>query len=212
MELVSPVEEASSPLSLAIEEISQDPKEKAINKIVSDILAQPKTRSAHASILEPAKPEPKKTTYVKISFPNIAQKTVDLALAREKMGSQKLQKHSKEIKAHTGNIDLLLDFSSEISHLPDGESHEPSAKMKEIAEKLKANGINLLKEEGKINKSDLKSLVSSKIDHERTTLQTKINTEVQPEMQNLNAIMNTVQQVIQLMGRLIRTINERSVK
>lgn len=148
--------------------------------------------------------------------PNIALEAVKAGLAREKLGSDKLRRHSQEIKQHLKNIDSLLDLSAELTALGEKDSHVISEKIEGMISQLRDNGIELWASgEKKITKDklgEMKSLISSQIDKSRTALQTTITVEIQPEMNNLNSIMNIIQQMIQADNRFKKHANDNSTK
>ena len=67
---------------------------------------------------------------------------IKLALAREEAGNRKLQALAAQAKELLGDIDLLLAISSELTALPDQDSHTVSDTMKNHFEKLKAHDIH----------------------------------------------------------------------
>jgi len=136
---------------------------------------------------------------------------INIAIAREGYGSEKLKALGAKVKEQLGDIDLLLDLSGELTALPDKDSHDITEKMKGLIGKLEAHKIQIWKDGNKLTKeklSELKAQISSQIDKLRTALQTTISTEIQPEANNLQAIMNIVQQIIQSDARLKRKTAE----
>ncbi len=109
-------------------------------------------------------------------MPDFALAIIKIALAREEYGTQKLKALSGQVKEQLGNIDLLLDLSSELTALPDKDSHEITDKMKGLIGKLEVQKIQIWVGDGKISKeklSEMKAQISSQIDKLRTALQTK---------------------------------------
>jgi hypothetical protein len=144
-------------------------------------------------------------------WPDFTLGVIKVAAAREAVGSEKLQNLAAQVREQLGDIDLLLDLSSELTSLPDKDSHELNGKMRGLIGKLELHKIQVWKGDGKISKDKLgefKAQISSQIDKLRTALQTKISTEIQPEANNLQAIMNIVQQIIQSDARLKRKTAE----
>jgi len=145
------------------------------------------------------------------TFPNVAYASVQLAVMRETWGSTKLRNLSGEVKKQLANIDLLLDLNTELTALPDKDSHELTPKMRGIIAKLEESKIDIWKGGEKISKEKLgefKAHISSQVDKLRTALQTTISTEIQPEANNLQSIMNIVQQIIQSDARMKRKTTE----
>jgi hypothetical protein len=144
-------------------------------------------------------------------WPDFALGVIKIAVAREAVGSEKLKALSAQVKEQLGDIDLLLEFSSELTALPDKDSHNVTDKMRSLIAKLEIHKIQVWKSGEKISKEklgELKAQISSQIDKLRTAMQTKISTEIQPEANNLQSIMNIVQQVIQSDARLKRKTSE----
>lgn len=138
-------------------------------------------------------------------MPDFAFEVIKVAMAREAFGTKKLKLLSDQVKDQLGTIDLLLDLSSELTALPDKESHDMTDKMQGVIAKLEAKKIQIWSGGGKLIKEkvgEMKSQISSQIDKLRTALQTKISTEIQPEVNNLQSIMNIVQQIIRTDARL----------
>lgn len=138
-------------------------------------------------------------------MPDFAFAVIKVAMAREAFGTKKLKLLSDQVKEQLGTIDLLLDLSSELTALPDKESHDITDKMKGVIAKLEAQKIQIWSGGGKIVREkvgEMKAQISSQIDKLRTALQTKISTEIQPEVNNLQSIMNIVQQIIRTDARL----------
>ncbi len=155
--------------------------------------------AANAGMVKPAR------------MPDFAFAVIKVAAAREAFGSDKLKALSAQVKEQLGDIDLLLELNSELTALPDKDSHDLSPKMKNLVGKLEIHKIQIWKGGDKISKeklSEFKAQISSQIDKLRTALQTKISTEIQPEANNLQAIMNIVQQIIQSDARLKRKTTE----
>jgi len=143
--------------------------------------------------------------------PDFALGIIKVAVAREAFGSEKLKTLAAQVREQLGDIDLLLDLSTELTALPDKDSHEISDKMGKLIAKLEAHKIQVWTGGKKISKeqlSELKAQTSSQIDKQRTSIQTKISTEIQPEATNLQSIMNIVQQIIQSDARLKRKATE----
>jgi hypothetical protein len=137
--------------------------------------------------------------------PDFALGIIKVAVAREAFGSEKLKKLAEQVRAELGDIDLLLDLSTELTALPDKDFHEISDKMGKLIARLEAHKIQIWTGGKKISKeqlSELKAQTSAQIDKHRTSIQTKISTEIQPEATNLQSIMNIVQQIIQSDSRL----------
>ncbi len=145
------------------------------------------------------------------NFPNCALMTVKAGLARENLGTLKLQVLSGEVKKKLANIDLLLELNTELTSLNDKDSYKLTPKMLSVIEKLKASGIEVWKEGDTMKKeqlAELKAQVSSQIDKLRTSLQTTVSTEIQPETNNLHAIMNIIRQIIESDARLKKKTTE----
>ena len=151
-----------------------------------------------------------KTTVV--DFPNFALAAVRFSILRENYGNQKLRALSANVKNQIQTIDLLLNLNSELISLPDKEPYELTPKIKDLLFSLERENIQIGKDfTGKINKEklgEMKSQISAHIDKLRTSLQTTISTEIQPEANNLQSIMNIVQQIIQMDGRLKKKTQE----
>jgi ElaB/YqjD/DUF883 family membrane-anchored ribosome-binding protein len=136
---------------------------------------------------------------------------IKVALAREAYGSEKLKFLAEKVKEQLGDVDLLLDLSSELTALPEQDSHEVTDKMRNLIGRLEVHKIQVWKGDGKISKeklSEMKAQIGSHIDKLRTGIQTTISTEIQPETNNLQSIMNIVQQIIQSDARLKRKTTE----
>lgn len=145
------------------------------------------------------------------SVTDFALASIMVAMAREKLGSEKLRVLSTEVKSQLTDIDLLLDLNSELTMLPDRDSYQPTEKMKGIFSSLEMRNIKIWKGDfifGKEKLGEMKAQISSQIDKLRTSIQTTISTEIQPETTNLQSIMNIVQQIIQSDARLKRKATE----
>jgi len=138
--------------------------------------------------------------------PNLAWEAVKLGLAKEQHTNRQLNELIKEAKELQKKIDLLLDFSAELTGQKD-DTNELSEKAKTIMADLKKLGVELWKgEDQAINKeklSELKALSGSHVDKLRSELQVKINTEIQPKMQDIASIMSMLQEIIRSHRKLI---------
>ena len=144
-------------------------------------------------------------------MPDFALAVIKVAMAREAFGSQKLKTLAAQVREQLGDIDVLLDLSTELTSLPDQDSHYVSDKMRNLIGKLEVHKIQVWKGDGKLSKeklSEMKAQIASQIDKLRTSLQTTISTEIQPEANNLQSIMNIVQQIVQSDARMKRKATE----
>lgn len=144
-----------------------------------------------------------------LDFPNLAWEAIKAGLAKEQMTNNQLNQHIKEAEQHQKDIDLLLDFSAELTgHKEDEEMTE---KMKTLLKGLKDRGIDLWKgEESKLSKekiSELKSLASSQVDKLRSNLQIIFTTKIQVLIQSISAIMEILKDVIRNNNKLISAAN-----
>ncbi len=153
--------------------------------------------------LKDEKPEPHT-----LDFPNLAWEAVKAGLAKERLSNEQLNTHIKEAEKIQKDIDLLLDFSAELTAHKD-ESKELSEKAKALLAQLKERGIDLWKGEG-LNKekiSELKSLTSGQVDKLRSNLQIIFTTKIQFLIQAIGAIMESLKDIIRNNNKLISTIN-----
>ena len=144
-------------------------------------------------------------------MPDFALAVINVAMAREAFGSQKLKTLAAQVREQLGDIDILLDLSTELTSLPDQDTHDVSDKMRNLIGKLEVHKIQVWKGDGKLSKeklSEMKAQIASQIDKLRTSLQTTISTEIQPEANNLQSIMNIVQQIVQSDARMKRKATE----
>ena len=145
-----------------------------------------------------------------LDFPNLAWESVKLGLAKEKVVNAQLIGHIKEAEQHQKDIDLLLDFSAELT-AHKKESGEMSEKMKDLLAQLKERGIDLWKrEDHNLNEervSDLKSLTNSQVDKLRSNLQIAFTTKIQTLIQSIGAIMDTLKDIIRNNNKLINSAN-----
>ncbi len=144
------------------------------------------------------------------NFPNLAWESVKAGLAQEKLTNDKLNGYIKEAEKNQKDIDLLLDFSAELTAQKE-DVKELSEKMKDLLAKLKERDIDLWKgEDQKVNKekiSELKSLASAQVDKLRSNLQILFTTKIQVQIQNISAIMETLKDIIRNNTKLINTAN-----
>jgi hypothetical protein len=157
-------------------------------------------------LLDPEKLEISKTAIT--DFPALALAAVEAGLKHERYSNDVLNKHIEEAQGHQKTIDLMLDFSAELTALGDGGAMTP--KMNELVRELKTLGVDLKLEEGtKIAKDraiELKSLNSSFIDQRRSKLQILFSTKIQVEIQNISSIMEVLKNIIKDNTRLNSTI------
>lgn len=143
-------------------------------------------------------------------FPNVAWESVKAGLAKEKITNDQLNAHIKEAEKHQKDIDLLLDFSAELTAHKEG-STEMSEQMKSVLAKLKERGIDLWKSDDKtISKeklSELKSLSSAQVDKLRSSLQITFTTKIQVLIQSIGAIMETLKDIIRNNTKVISAAN-----
>jgi ElaB/YqjD/DUF883 family membrane-anchored ribosome-binding protein len=144
-------------------------------------------------------------------MPDFAFAVIKVATAREAYGSEKLKALAEQVREQLKDVDHLLDLSSELTVLPDKDSHDLTDKMRDLIGRLEVHKIQVWKGGGKLSKENLnemKAHIGSQIDKLRTSIQTKISTEIQPEANNLQSIMNIIQQIIQSDARLKRKTAE----
>lgn len=143
------------------------------------------------------------------SFPNLAWEAVKAGLAKEELTNRQLNDHIKQAEKHQKDIDLLLDFSAELTAYK--EDTEMPESMKTKLNELKERGIDLWKSnETKLSKdkiSQLKSLSSSQVDKSRSNLQIIFTTKIQSLVQSIGAIMETLKDIIRNNSKLISTAN-----
>lgn len=167
-----------------------------------------KLESAQASLQEIAdNPAPEGRPLV---FPNLAWESIKLGLAKEKLVNDQLNGHIQAAEKHQKEIDLLLDFSAELTAHKKGEG-EMSEKMKSLLAELKERGIDLWKsEEMTLNEervSDLKSLTNAQVDKLRSNLQIIFTTKIQTLIQSIGAIIETLKDIIRNNTKLINAAN-----
>lgn len=148
-------------------------------------------------------------------FPNLAWEAIKVGLAKEKRTNDELNAHIKDAERHQKDIDLLLDFSAEMTgHKED--STELSQKAKDLIEELKGRGIDLWRGEDKtINKekiSAMKELSGHQVDKSRSHLQNLVLTKIQPKIANIGAIMETLKDIIRNNTKLMNTITGNTGK
>ncbi|MES2274026.1 MAG: hypothetical protein V4487_07530 [Chlamydiota bacterium] len=77
-------------------------------------------------------------------FPNLAWESVKAGLVKEEINNKHLGEQIKKAETCQKEIDLLLDFSAEITAFPpDKSENEMTERMKEILAELKEKGIDL---------------------------------------------------------------------
>lgn len=149
----------------------------------------------------------------KVPFTDLAWGAVQTGINREKDGSVKLKEVSKEVRSHIGTIDLLLELSGKLSGLdPNKKTVEITEEMKELQGKIRERGVEIPLPEGSFRREEIhqiKSVISSRIDHLRTQMQTTISTKIQVEMTNMQTIMNAVRDIIRSDERMKRKTLER---
>lgn len=142
-------------------------------------------------------------------FPHLAWESIKIGLAKEKHSNTTLHGYIKRAEQYQKNIDLLLDFSAELTALSD-EGRPLTDKMKTILDDLKNNGVDLRIDDkitiSKDKKRELTSLVGSQVDKHRTDLQILFTTKIQVTVQNNSSIMETLKDIIKNNSRLISTI------
>lgn len=147
--------------------------------------------------------------------PNLAWEAIKVGLLKEKITNDQLNAHIKEAEKHQKDIDLLLDFNSEMAGFKD-DATELSQRAKELLEELKARGIDLWKGEDRtVNKervSSMKELSSNHIDKSRSKLQNLVLTKIQPKIANIGAIMETLKDIIRNNTKLMNTITANTGK
>jgi hypothetical protein len=121
-----------------------------------------------------------------------------------------LNGHIKKAEEHQKDIDLLLDFSSELTAMKEDQK-EMSEKLKTILGQLKERGIDLWKSEdqtlSKEKISELKSLSSAQVDKLRSNLQILFTTKIQVLVQAIGAILECVKDIIRNNSRLVSAAN-----
>ena len=132
-------------------------------------------------------------------FPNLAWEAIKAGLNKEQITNTQLNIHIGEAQKHQKDIDLLLDFSAELTgHKED--AGELSQKAKDLLEELKGRGIDLFKGEDKmINKEKLaalKDLSNSQVDKLRSNLQMLFTTQIQPKIQAVGSIMEALKDIL----------------
>ncbi|HSX37537.1 MAG TPA: hypothetical protein VLE95_01765 [Chlamydiales bacterium] len=149
--------------------------------------------SIHAiSVAEGAIENPEITTPKRSA--DFACRSIEAVKAFEAFLSRELQKLSNQIKGHLQNIDHLLEPGTESTALPEKDLIDKIRNL--IAEldncNMKVRPSNLLSEK---NLSELKEQIGAHIDELRTTT---IGTEIQSVINDLQAIMDSIEQIIQL--------------
>lgn len=148
-----------------------------------------------------------------VPFPNLAWEAVKAGLAKENLTNEQINRHVEEIEKHQNDVDLLLDFSTELSNLKDGKVTDD---LKTLASKLKERGIDLWKSDEKtLSKdriSELKSLSGSHIEKRRSQIQISFTTKVQPLVQAISAIMEALKDIIANNRRVISKANDNMSK
>ena len=132
-------------------------------------------------------------------FPNLAWEAIKAGLVKEQITNAQLNAHIKEAEKHQKDIDLLLDFSAELTGHKDDAS-DLTERAKELIEELKGRGIDLWKGEDKtITKekiSALKDLSNSHVDKIRSNLQILFTTKIQVKIQAIGSIMEALKDII----------------
>ncbi len=145
-----------------------------------------------------------------LDFPNLAWEALKAGLAKEKMTNDQLSRHIQAAEKSQKDIDLLLDFSAELTAYKD-DAKQMSEKMKDLLAQLKERGIDLWKGEDKnLTKekiSELKSLSSSQVDKLRSNLQILFTTKIQVLIQSIGAIMDVLKDIIRNNTKLINAAN-----
>lgn len=143
-----------------------------------------------------------------LDFPNLALEAVKAGLEKERISNNQIDNYIKEAEKHQKDIDLLLDFSAELSGQK--EDTEISEKLKDLLAQLKERGIDLWKSEEKNltreKISELKSMGSAQIDQLRSKLQIVFASKLPGLIQAVTTIMQTIQEIIRNHSRLITTI------
>lgn len=144
------------------------------------------------------------------NFPNLAWKCVEAGLNAEKISNDKLKGFIEEARHIQDKMDKLLDFSTELSALPE-DAKEMSDKMKTILADLRQEGIDLWPAEKgtEISKDkiiELKSLASSRTDKLRSDLQILFTTKIQHEIQTIGSIVESLRDILRNNSRLLSTI------
>ena len=146
-----------------------------------------------------------------LDFPNLAWEAVKTVLLKEEITNRQLNGHIETVEKHQKDLDLLLDFSSELTGYKE-DTTEMSEKMKDLLAKLKERGIDLWKgEELTLSKekiAELKSLSSAQVDKLRSNLQIIFTTKIQVLIQALGSIMEALKNIVQNNNRLISAINQ----
>ena len=145
-----------------------------------------------------------------LEFPNLAWEAIKAGLAKEEISNRQLNGYIQEAEKHQKDIDLLLNFSAELTgHKED--IAEMSEKMKQLLSELKDRGIDLVKgADQTLNKekiAELKSLASSRVDQLRSNVQILFTTKIQVQIQSIGAIMETLKDIIRNNTKLISTAN-----
>jgi hypothetical protein len=173
------------------------------------------TDSIHVDDLDAIEAEKiKKTkeiaTRVFENSPSLAWECLKAGLAKEKVSNDQLSNHIKQADSYQKTIDLLLELSSEFTALPDNASHELSEKTLATLNQLKEKGIDIWRGEGttitKEKMVEVKSLITSFIDKNRTDLQTLFTTKIQVLIQNISSITEVLKNINREDAALKRTI------
>ncbi|HSX37874.1 MAG TPA: hypothetical protein VLE95_03490 [Chlamydiales bacterium] len=169
------------------------------------------SRSIHAMATEGSTTEDAEMATPKRSI-DCAYAVMSTAMAFEACGSAKLRDLSTQVKEHLKNIDRLIELNSELTTLPEKDVYEltDQSKLKDLLDELKACNIQIWQGESipKAKLAELKAQIGTQIEKLRTSQQIIVSTEIQPVVQNLQAIMNIIQQIIQLDTRLKRKTTE----
>ncbi len=141
--------------------------------------------------------------------PNLAWEAIKMGLMKERITNDQLNAHIEEAGKHQKDIDLLLDFSAEMSGFKD-DGTELSERAKQLLEELRERGIDLWKGEDRtVNKervSSMKELSGNHIDKSRSKLQNLVLTKIQPKIANIGAIMETLKDIIRNHTKLMNTL------
>jgi uncharacterized protein YhaN len=139
-------------------------------------------------------------------FPHLAWESVKAGLAKEELTNRQINEYIKEAEECQKTIDLLLDFSTELTMMKEDQK-EMSEKMRDLMAELKVRGIDLGDDFSKEKVSELKTLVNGKIDNMRSQLQILFTTKIQTLIQQIGTIMEIMKDIIRNNGRLVSAAN-----
>ena len=147
-------------------------------------------------------------------FPRLAWESVKAGLAQEAKINAQLDRHIEEAQKLQKDIDLLLDFSAELTAHKEGQK-ELSDKAKSLLAQLKERDIDLWKGEGTPSKekiSELKSLSSAQVDKIKSNLQIIFTTKIQVLITSIGMIMDTLKDIIRQNSKLINAALQAGIR